>query len=562
MTARITLIDLPWIPVRRPGGTPELVGLRDALAGAHELERIEASGPLEQEALTRFLTTITALVVRHTGPDWDPRSDAAFPIAAVDAALAAVSEHLFLDHDITPFMQDPAPAERPKGAKAVLSLAFERPNGTVQAWHFRSQLTEASDGQVSWSRLAVLLIAFWYFAGENNLAIGNRKQNGALCGKAGNGLHYFWCGPSLAHTLLANTPRTWAQGTDLPAWADRDGRASGAVFAGAIGGPTPLWWASFSPNTVIVFVDPTTRLPAACVTGGGSRQPAGLPAPLTRAVKDARAKEIFAAQYPDGVDQDGVTLDPKAECTRIAAELSTADAPNKVLAAGLMDSLRKADTSGTLSGEKPPLLGSMSPGLAPLRNLALWYEGGAAVMLEQAKQGAVLAPGRRGWEWSLDFCHTRTKNPTALVYTAASWVSRTSEESAQYTLDPTAARAVLDAAKRVEAMSKILCQPLSKGSSLEELNKSWRDLRERFYTRADAACTAAIQAAEAGQALSPTVTEALREAALEAFDDIVAPFASPTLSVAIIQSRTRIQWELAKAANPLLSAPAKKKGTP
>jgi len=547
-TSTTNLTDLPWIPVRRHDGTATHVGLREIIRDADQFTEITASSPLEHEAITRFLTTVTALVVRAVGPNWDPRSETRLPAQAVEAALSTVAAHLDLADLVDPFMQDAATGEPSEfNAAQVTSLSLDRPNLTVQAWHFRGQLNERLDGQVDWAHLAALLITFWYFSGTNNVDIAGRKQAGSLCGKAGNGLHLFWRGPTLAHTLMANTPLAWTEGTDLPAWADRDGSTSGASYKGAFTGSTPLWWGSYSPNTVTVWANDVTGLPALCITGGSRRQPEGTPAPLTRAAKDDQAKDLFAKRYPEGTSPDGLALDPKAECAKIAKELGEVDKSNKDAITELADSLRLADPAGTMAAAKPVRLGPMSPDLATLRNLAAWYEAGAAELLNQRISQVVLAPSRRGGAWALEFCHTKTKNPTALVYTSAAWVGRTPEESTDFTLSPDEAKAVLSVAKRVEEIADILCKPLSKGSTLAELVHTRRDLKDHFYVLADAACTQAVKDAASGKEMTRDVLDAVRSAALKAFDEILTPFAGPALGASIIQTRSRVQWDLAKA---------------
>jgi hypothetical protein len=539
------LIDLPWIPVHRADRTSTTVGLKEMFLTAHDLAEISATSPLEHEAITRFLTTVTALVVRAAGEDWDPREDARFPEHAVDAALLSVSGSLDLASIADPFMQDPSIRDAAElNTAAVTSLSLDRPNQTVQAWHFRGQLNERADGQVGWVRLASLLITFWYFSGTNNLDIDGRKQAGSLCGKAGNGLHVFERGPSLAHTLMANTPRVWVEGSDVPAWADRDGTLSGATFQGGLSDLTPLWWGSYSPNTTIVWADPGTGLPALCVTGGSPRQPRGVPAPLTRAAKDDQAKVLFAQRFPQGTDLDGVVMDPKVETARISKELAEVDDSNKKAITSLADKLRQSDSAGTMAAAKPV---RMSPDLAPLRNLAAWYEAGAADLLAQRVNEVVLAPSRRDPAWALEFCHTQTKNPTALVYTSGAWVGRTPAESATFTLGQTEAADVLSVAARVEQIADIVCRPLRKGSILWELVHTRKDLRDQFYVRADAACTQAITYAAAGKGLSVSVLSAVRDAALVAFDEVVTPFAGPTLGPSIIQARGRVQMDLSAA---------------
>jgi hypothetical protein len=366
-TPTTNLVDLAWIPVRRLDGTATLAGLREALVDGDQFTEITAASPLEHEAITRFLTTITALVARAAGPSWDPRRDTRFPPGVVDEALTLAAPHLDLADRVNPFMQD-APTEEAGdyNCAPVTSLSLDRPNLTVQAWHFRGELNERPDGQVSWSRLAALLITFWYFSGTNNLDIAGRKQAGALCGKPGNGLHLFWRGPTLVHTLLANTPRAWVVGTDLPAWADRDGSTSGARFD-LTANTTPLWWGSYSPNTVTVWTDEATGLPALCITGGSPRQPPGTPAPQTRAAKDDQARELFSQRHPDGTGTDGRVLDPKTERDLIAKELGVADESNKLAITALAEYLRLGDPAGTLAAAKPDRLTSMSPDLAPGR---------------------------------------------------------------------------------------------------------------------------------------------------------------------------------------------------
>lgn len=548
-TPTMNLTDLEWVPVRRLDGTATHVGLREVLLCADEFTEITASSPLEHEALTRFLTTVVALVVRAAGPGWDPRTDPRFPPEAVDVALESIVSHLDLADPVDPFMQDAATgAPLEFNAAQVASLSLDRPNLTVQAWHFRGQLTERPDGQVSWAHLATLLITFWYFAGTNNVDIAGRKQVGALCGKAGNGLHLFWRGPTLAHTLLANTPLAWTEGSDLPAWADRDGTTSGADFSGFATGPTPLWWGSYSPNTVTVWASETTGLPSLCITGGSPRQAKGTPAPLTRAAKDEQAKVLFDRRYPGGTDLDGVVLDPKAERATIAKGLGAEDEEKKLAITALADSLRLSDPAGTMSAAKPVRLGPMSPDLATLRNLAAWYEAGAADLLAQRVREVVLMPSRRGGQWALEFCHTKTKNPTALIYTSAAWVGRTPDESAAFTLDPAEAKTVLAVAKRVEDVADILCRPLSKGSTLAELLHTRKDLRDHFYVLADAACTQAVKDAASGKEMTRDVLEAVHIAALRAFDEIVTPFAGSALGASVIQARSRVRMELLRAA--------------
>jgi len=298
---------------------------------------------------------------------------------------------------------------------------------------------------------------------------------------------------------------------------------------------------------VIIWADASTGLPALCITGGSPRQPNGVPVPLTRAAKDAKAKERFVLQYPDGTSPEGLRLDAKAECVKIAKELGVADESKKLAITALADKLRSSDQAGTMAVAKKDSLRHMSPDLATLRNLSAWYEAGAADLLNQRVAEVVLAPSRRGGQWALEFCHTKTKNPTALVYTSAAWVGRTPEQSADFTLSPEEAKAVLSVAKQVEKIAGILCRQLSKGSILSELVHTRSDLKDHFYVLADAACTRAVKDAANGKEMAPDVLEAVHDAALKAFDEIITPFAGPALGASIIQARSRVLLDLARA---------------
>jgi len=96
------------------------------------ITEITASSPLEHEALTRFLSTVTALVVRAAGPDWDPRLDTRFPPDAVETALHSLTAHLDLAGPVAPYMQDtPTAGSSDFNASPVTSLSLDRPNVAV-----------------------------------------------------------------------------------------------------------------------------------------------------------------------------------------------------------------------------------------------------------------------------------------------------------------------------------------------------------------------------------------------------------------------------------------------
>ncbi|MGH2966462.1 MAG: type I-E CRISPR-associated protein Cse1/CasA [Solirubrobacterales bacterium] len=64
--ASFDLLAAPWIPVLRPDGSPEMVGLRDALLRASDILAIDDSSPLATVALHRLLLAIVHRA--HDGP--------------------------------------------------------------------------------------------------------------------------------------------------------------------------------------------------------------------------------------------------------------------------------------------------------------------------------------------------------------------------------------------------------------------------------------------------------------------------------------------------------------
>jgi len=128
MTASFDLISQPWIPCLKRDGTAIELGLRDALAQAHELRELGGESPLVTAALHRLLL---AILHRDFGPpDYDAWhvlwQAGRFDPGALDGYFAQWRERFDLFHPTRPFYQ--AADERVK-RKSLTSLVHEVASG-------------------------------------------------------------------------------------------------------------------------------------------------------------------------------------------------------------------------------------------------------------------------------------------------------------------------------------------------------------------------------------------------------------------------------------------------
>lgn len=114
--AKFNLIEEPWIPVLRDGKVEE-VGIREALAKAQTITRIETPFPLEEAALHRLLL---AVLYRALPPIKD-KNDALellergqFDRGGLEGYLDKYWDRFYLFHEAAPFLQIPdLPQEDP-----------------------------------------------------------------------------------------------------------------------------------------------------------------------------------------------------------------------------------------------------------------------------------------------------------------------------------------------------------------------------------------------------------------------------------------------------------------
>ncbi|WP_457630555.1 type I-E CRISPR-associated protein Cse1/CasA [Oceanithermus sp.] len=103
------LIEEPWIPVRTERGVVE-VGLREALLEAHRFERLEASSPLVEAALTRVLLAVLHRAYRGPKSESEQENifeEGSFEPVIVGEYLDRWKDRFWLFHPTTPFWQVP-----------------------------------------------------------------------------------------------------------------------------------------------------------------------------------------------------------------------------------------------------------------------------------------------------------------------------------------------------------------------------------------------------------------------------------------------------------------------
>ena len=145
------LADEPWLPVRTRDGF-ETWGLAETLRRAHDVEELAAGSALEQHCLLRFLLACTYFA--HTADpdgDWEQAaSGGPLPEAGVEAVLDRLSEHLWLLHPHTPFMQSHTASTHLAVANAETkpvdqltsppeALVPHIPSNTNEVWWYRDE---------------------------------------------------------------------------------------------------------------------------------------------------------------------------------------------------------------------------------------------------------------------------------------------------------------------------------------------------------------------------------------------------------------------------------------
>lgn len=127
-----SLIDRPWITVRRHGGGTDELSIMDTFRRAHELEGLGGEVPTQSFAIARLL-----LAILHSAVDgprdvehWEQLwQDAVLPVDRIEQYLSDHRARFDLFHPVTPFFQV-ADLRTGKGEVSELNkLIADVPNG-------------------------------------------------------------------------------------------------------------------------------------------------------------------------------------------------------------------------------------------------------------------------------------------------------------------------------------------------------------------------------------------------------------------------------------------------
>lgn len=485
------LTSIPWI---RTSGGPMTV--RDALLSAHDTQGLDPRlKGIEAGALLRYLTVMTALVVRHQG-----RPGIAFNTDAVDEALALIAPYSNVLDPERPFLQIPAGDKKPKPGK-------EFPVKKLLPWMPADRAEDfwtdgAHPAQLA-AADAVLALAVHHHYSFG----GNNKIDGRSCANGSPGIRYpgvgytatevLWQGANLFETLLLNTPKTWVEGTGLPAWADPLCEVSKI----GNGKPEhPLWRATWGSNTAMCNWEGTTL--TAVTTGGSVHRPPtmGEGKAAAKAWWDARNTEDTFYLYVDIEKKNakGIVTSSERKAQRLDFGHSTTDLAVEWNSKNL--------SAAVISRSKGTLLSPDDNQIMFLRHLV---------------EGSASSPVVRRTE--------------VLVSSPKKWI-----------IDEDRADAVADASVLVKAVCAEVCKPFTEKGRLTALRDRRTDVETAFWQKVAKPFEHFIISGT-GDSIDPAVWPAVRAAALDAFDEVTASAPVAKLAPYIMTARNRVAWNITQA---------------
>lgn len=254
--------------------SPRRVGLREVLTDAHLL-RIDGSarGPLWVHSTHRLLIALAYLVYAHD-PDhpWDEVSEGRAPLPpdAIDATLRRLADHLWLHHPDTPFLQqlgvldlmdgtankDPLRALQ-SSTDPFWSLLPDVPSKSNTAWFGRAHERPAPDAADA--ACAVLVRHYFALPGNEapNRAAEGKSSKGGATGLTHRGRSFVTiAGPTLAATLARNLLADWTDliGPSTPTFLEQPDQL--ARHAAPL---NPLW--TYTASAAATVLIPTPDLP-------------------------------------------------------------------------------------------------------------------------------------------------------------------------------------------------------------------------------------------------------------------------------------------------------------
>lgn len=347
------LTSEPWIDVADPDGTnPRRVGLHEALVCAHDLRLDDsARGPLWTHAITRLLVAMTYLV-RAAGPDasWDDvaAGRTGLPTAHIDAMLYRLSDHLWLHHPDTPFLQAPTAlhtmrekahhdptTELDRATDPFWTLLPDVPSKSNTAWFGRAEDQSPPDAA---DAAAALLVRHYFALPGNekpNPAVGNGRRalrsEGGATGLTHHGRSFAMiAGPTLATVLVRNLLHEWVRNISptTPTFIE----APAAVNANIAPSPNPLW--TYTASCAATVLIPALHDP-------GRYRVVRTPAPIPNAMAKT-VSELAAMSDPHALRVEAKTPGEPHSHVRLSTDGSDLDLVRQYF--------RDLATTGSLKG--------------------------------------------------------------------------------------------------------------------------------------------------------------------------------------------------------------------
>lgn len=461
--------------------------VEDALRAAHNLAGFDPGlNGIETGAQFRFLAAVAALVVRRQGGPLK-----GFAVSSVSDVIAGLEPVCNLFDAERPFLQAPHDGRSLTTGSATAPKKLYPWMPADRAEDFWTRNVIAKEFPAAEATLA-LAVHYHYSLGGNGKIRGRKCLNGSP-GIRYPGLGYtatelLWHGGGLFETLMMNLPKSWVDGTGLPAWAD----PSCAVSRGGPGKPEhPLWRATWGSNTAeCLWVDGMLT----AVSKGGS-----LHVPPTMSGGKDGAKEWWDLRN---------TEDP----FYLYVDVETKNA------AGVVTAVQRKAQRLDLGHQETDLV-------------VEWNAKGLSAAVRSRSQAAVKSPGRSA---NLMFLRHLVEG------TASSPVVRRTEvlisSPKKWVIAEDRARAVSQAAGVVKAVCAEVAKPFTLKGRLTALRDRRGDAETAFWRNVAAPFEEFIINGT-GTTIDPAVWPRVRTAALDAFDEIAASAPGPKLAPFIMTAR-------------------------
>lgn len=193
-----SLLDEPWLPVKRRDGTPVLVGLRSCLLQPTRFAGLDTTQPTEALALYRLLLAICHRAVGPGSLEARTRLLSAWPTQSIDEYLSRWAARFDLFGE-TPFLQVKALERTSLVPSPWTRLAFDRASGNTRVL-FDHSLDDVAEPIVAGLAARLLISHLQFTPGGLVRAFRSSGTRGPACGL----LCVMTIGDHLGETLALN----------------------------------------------------------------------------------------------------------------------------------------------------------------------------------------------------------------------------------------------------------------------------------------------------------------------------------------------------------------------